>query len=97
MNTSEEIDEGNGCPDHPSVSIESVQSLPDRYFFYDNEEYSHVLTIVYGSHDPNKKDEYYIVVNKNRRRFLSVLYVNEDGNAAPVDFDQEKVEILDTY
>ena len=101
MNTSEEIDEGNGCPDHPSVSIESVQSLPDRYFVYENEEYSHVLTavdedtIVYGSHDPNKKKEYFIVASKSKRRFLSVLYVNEDGNAAPVEFDQEKVEILD--
>ena len=101
MNTSEEIDEGNGCPEHPSVSIESVQSLPDRYFVYENEEYSHVLTvvdedtIVYGSHDSNKKDEYFIVASKSKRRFLSVLYVNEDGNAAPVEFDQEKVEILD--
>ena len=101
MNTSEEIDEGNGCPDHPSVSIESVQSLPDRYFFYENEQYSHVLTIVdedtivYGSHDPNKKDEYFIVASKSKRRFLTVMYVNEDGNAVPVELDQEKVEILD--
>ena len=101
MNTSEEIDEGNGCPDHPSVSIESVQSLPDRYFFYENEQYSHVLTIVdedtivYGSHDPNKKDEYFIVASKSKRRFLTVMYVNEDGNAVPVELDQEKIEILD--
>ena len=101
MNTSEEIDEGNGCPDHPSVSIESVQSLPDRYFFYENEEYSHVITIVdedtivYGSHDSNKKDEYFIVASKRKRRFLSVMYMNEDGNAVPIEFDQEKVEILD--
>ena len=101
MNTSEEIDEGNGCPDHPSVSIESVQSLPDRYFFYENEEYSHVLTIVdedtimYGSHDPNKRKEYFIVASKSERRFLSVVYVNEDGNAVPVELDQDRVEILD--
>ena len=101
MNTSEEIDEGNRCPDHPSVSIESVHSLPDRYFVYDNEQYSHVITIVdedtivYGSHDPNKKDEYFIVASKIKRRFLSVIYMNEDGNAVPIEFDQEKVEILD--
>ena len=101
MNTSEEIDEGNRCPDHPSVSIESVHSLPDRYFVYDNEQYSHVITIVdedtivYGSHDPNKKDEYFIVASKIKRRFLSVMYMNEDGNAVPIEFDQEKVEILD--
>ena len=101
MNTSEEIDEGNGCPDHPSVSIESVHSSPNQYFIYENEQYSHVITfvdedtIVYGSHDPNKRKEYFIVASKSKRRFLSVLYVNEDGNAAPVEFDQEKVEILD--
>ena len=52
-------------------------------------------TIVYGSHDPNKKDEYFIVASKSKRRFLSVVYMNEDGNAVPVDFDQEKIEILD--
>ena len=101
MNTSEEIDEGNGCPEHPSVSTESVQSLPDRYFFYENEEYSHVITIVdedtivYGSHDPNKKNEYFIVASKSKGRFLTVVYMNEDGNAVPVELDQEKVEILD--
>ena len=101
MNVGEVIREGNGCPDHPSVSIESVQSLPDRYFFYENEQYSHVLTIVdedtivYGSHDPNKKDEYFIVASKSKRRFLTVMYVNEDGNAVPVELDQEKIEILD--
>ena len=101
MNTSEEIDEGNGCPDHPSVSIESVQSLPDRYFVYENEEYSHVITIVdedtivYGSHDPNKRKEYFIVASKSKRRFLSVMYMNEDGNGVPVELDQEKIEILD--
>ena len=78
-----------------------MQYLPDRYFVYENERYSRVLTlvdedtIVYGSHDPNKKDEYFIVASKSKRRFLSVLYVNEDGNAVPVDFDQEKIEILD--
>ena len=101
MNTSEEIDEGNGCPEHPSVSIESVQSLPDRYFVYENEQYSHVITIVdedtivYGSHDPNKRKEYFIVASKSQRRFLTVLYMNEDGNTVPAEFDQEKVEILD--
>ena len=97
MNTSEEIDEGNGCPDYPSVSIESVQSLPDRYFFYENEEYSHVITIVdedtivYGSHDPNKKNEYFITASKSKKWFLSVVYMNEDGNAVPVELDQEKI------
>ena len=101
MNTSEEIDEGNGCPDHPSVSIESVHSSPNQYFIYENEQYSHVLTIVdedtivYGSHDPNKRKEYFIVASKSKRRFLSVMYVNEDGNAVPVELDQDRVEILD--
>ena len=101
MNTSEEIDEGNGCPEHPSVSIESVQSLPDRYFVYENEEYSHVLTIVdedtivYGSIDPNKRKEYFIMASKSKRRFLTVMYVNEEGMAVPVEFDQDRVEILD--
>ncbi len=101
MNTSEEIDEGNGCPEHPSVSIESVQSLPDRYFVYENEEYSHVITIVdedtivYGSIDPNKRKEYFIVASKSKRRFLTVMYVNEEGMAVPVEFDQDRVEILD--
>lgn len=94
---------GKSPAKRPRVSLDSLHSHPNQYFVYENEEYSRGIaivdedTIVYGSHDPNKKDEYYIVVNKNRRRFLSVLYVNEDGNAAPVDFDQEKVEILDTY
>ena len=102
------VDMSSGCMEkspakRPRVSLDSLHSHPNQYFIYENEEYSKGIaivdedTIVYGSHDPNKKDEYYIVVNKNRRRFLSVLYVNEDGNAAPVDFDQEKVEILDTY
>ena len=102
------LDMSSGCVGkspvkHPRVSLDSLHSHPNQYFIYENEEYSRGIaivdedTIVYGSHDPNKKDEYYIVVNKNRRRFLSVLYVNEDGNAAPVDFDQEKVEPLDTY
>ena len=101
MNTSEDIDEGNGCPDHPSVSIESAHSSPNQYFFYENEEYSHVITIVdedtimYGSHDPNKRKEYFIVASKSERRFLSVVYVNEDGNAVPVELDQDRVEILD--
>ena len=101
MNISEEIDEGNGCPDHPSVSIESAQSLPNQYFVYENEQYSHVLTIVdedtivYGSIDPGEEEEYFITASKSKRRFLSVVYVNEDGNAASVEFDQEKVEILD--
>ena len=90
-------DDGKRC----RVPTELMQYLPDRYFVYENERYSRVLTlvdedtIVYGSHDPNKKDEYFIVASKSKRRFLSVLYVNEDGNAAPVEFDQEKVEILD--
>ena len=103
MDTSEGIDERSGCLERPRVSIESVQSLPDRYFVYENEQYSRVLTcvdedtIAYGSHDPNKRNAYFIVASKSQRRFLSVLYVNEDGNAAPVDFDQETVEPLDTY
>ena len=101
MNTSEEIDEGNGCPEHPSVSIESAQSLPNQYFVYENEEYSHVITIVdedtiaYGSIDPDEEDEYFIMASKSKRRFLTVLYVNEDGNTVSVELDQEKVEILD--
>ena len=52
-------------------------------------------TIVYGNHDPNKRKEYFIVASKSKRRFLSVLYVNEDGNAVPVELDQDRVEILD--
>ena len=101
MDTSEGIDERSGCLERTRVSIESVQSLPDRYFFYENEEYSHVITIVdedtivYGSHDPNKKNEYFIVASKSKGRFLTVVYMNEDGNAVPVELDQEKVEILD--
>ena len=101
MNTSEDIDEGNGCPEHPSVSIESAQSLPNLYFVYENEEYSHVITIVdedtiaYGSHDSNMKDEYFIMASKSKRRFLTVLYMNKNGNGVPVELDQEKVEILD--
>ena len=102
MNNSEVTCEGESPPKRSRISTESVHSLPNQYFFYDNEEYSHVITIVdedtivYGSHDPNKKDEYFIVASKSKRRFLSVMYMNEDGNAAPVDFDQENVEPLDT-
>ena len=54
-------------------------------------------TIAYGSHHSNKRNEYYIMASKGKKRFLSILYVNEDGNASLVDFDQEKVEPLDTY
>ena len=90
-------DDGKRC----RVPTELMQYLPDRYFVYENERYSRVLTlvdedtIVYGSHDPNKKDEYFIVASKSKRRFLTVVYMNEDGNAVPVELDQEKVEILD--
>ena len=85
----------------PRVSLDSLYSQPDQYFIYENEEYSRGIatvdedTIAYGSHDPSKKDEYFIVANKSQRRFLSVLSVDEDGNTVPVEFDQEKVEILD--
>ena len=101
MNAGEVIREGEPSSKRFRVSIESVQSLPDRYFVYENEQYSHVITIVdedtiaYGSHDSNMKDEYFIMARKSQRRFLTVLYVNEDGNAVPAEFDQEKVEILD--
>ena len=101
MNAGEVIVEGDRYPEYLSVSIESVHSSPNQYFVYENEEYSHVITIVdedtivYGSHDPNKKDEYFIVASKRKRRFLSVMYMNEDGNGVPVEFDQDRVEILD--
>ena len=101
MNNSEVAREGEIPSKRSRVSTESVHSLPNQYFFYENEEYSHVITIVdedtivYGSHDSNKKDEYYIMASKRRKRFLYVLYVNEDGNAVPVELDQEKIEILD--
>ena len=90
-------DDGKRC----RVPTELMQYLPDRYFVYENERYSRVLTlvdedtIVYGSHDPNRKDEYFIVASKSQRRFLSVLYVNEEGMAVPVEVDQEKTEIFD--
>ena len=101
MNNSEVTCEGEIPSKRSRVSTESVHSSPNQYFFYENEEYSHVITIVdedtivYGSHDSNQKDEYYIMASKRRKRFLYVLYVNEDGNAVPAEFDQEKVEILD--
>ena len=101
MNAGEVIREGDPSSKRSHVSTESVQSLPDRYFVYENEDYSHVLTIVdediivYGSHDSNKRKEYFIVASKSQRRFLTVLYMNEDGNTVPAEFDQEKVEILD--
>ena len=101
MDTSEGIDERSGCLERTRVSIESVQSLPDRYFVYENEQYSRVLTcvdedtIAYGSHDPNKRNAYFIVASKSRKRLVSVLYVDEDGNVVPVEVDQEKVEIID--
>ena len=101
MNTDDVVVKGDRYPEYSSVSIESVHSLPNQYFVYENEEYSHVITIVdedtiaYGSIDPDEEDEYYIVASKSQRRFLSVMYVNEDGNANPVEFDQDKVEILD--
>ena len=101
MNAGEVIREGDPSSKRSHVSTESVQSLPDRYFVYENEDYSHVLTIVdediivYGSHDSNKRKEYFIVASKIQSRFLTVLYMNEDGNTVPAEFDQEKVEILD--
>ena len=52
-------------------------------------------TIAYGSIDPDEEDEYFIMASKSKRRFLFVLYVNEDGNTVSVELDQEKVEILD--
>ena len=100
-NAGEVAREGEPSSKRSRVSIDSVHSSPNQYFVYDNEEYSHVLTIVdedtivSGSHDPNKRNEYFIVASKSQRRFLSVMYMNEDGNAVPVEFDQEKVEILD--
>ena len=101
MNVGEVIREGEPSSKRFRVSIESVHSSPNQYFVYDNEEYSHVITIVdedtiaYGSIDPDEEDEYFIVASKSQRRFLSVLYVKEDGNAAPVELDQDRVEILD--
>ena len=100
-NAGEVAREGEPSSKRSRVSIDSVHSSPNQYFVYDNEEYSHVLTIVdediivYGSHDPNKRKEYFIVASKSQRRFLSVMYMNDDGNADPIEFDQEKVEILD--
>ena len=101
MNAGEVIREGDPSSKRSHVSTESVQSLPDRYFVYENEDYSHVLTIVdediivYGSHDSNKRKEYFIVASKSQRRFLTEQNMNEDGNTVPAEFDQEKVEILD--
>lgn len=101
MNTDDVVVKGDRYPEYSSVSIESVHSLPNQYFVYENEEYSHVITIVdedtiaYGSIDPDEEDEYFIVASKSERRFLSVMYVNEDGNAVPVELDQDRVEILD--
>ena len=100
------VDMSSGCVEEsiakrPRVSLDSLHSHPNQYFVYENERYSREIaiidedTIAYGSHDSNKRNEYFIVASKSQRRFLSVLYVNEDGNAAPVEFDQEKVEILD--
>ena len=36
------------------------------------------------------------MASKSQRRFLSVLYVNEEGMAVPVEVDQEKIEIFDS-
>ena len=99
----EGIGVGKSPAKRPRVSLDSLHSHPDQYFIYENEEYSKGIAIVdedtieHGSHDPNKRNEYFIVASKSQRRFLSVLYVNEDGNAVSVDFDQETVDILDTY
>ena len=101
------VDMSSGCMEkspakRPRVSLDSLHSHPNQYFIYENEEYSKGIAIVdedtieHGSHDPNKRNEYFIVASKSKRRFLSVMYMNEDGNAAPVDFDQENVEPLDT-
>ena len=94
---------GKSIAKRPRVSLDSLHSHPNQYFIYENERYSRGIaivnedTIAYGSHHSNKRNEYFIVASKSKRRFLYVLYVNEDGNAAPVDFDQETVEPLDTY
>ena len=100
------VDMSSGCVEEsiakrPRVSLDLLHSHPNQYFVYENERYSREIaivdedTIAYGSIDPDEEDEYYIVASKSQRRFLSVMYVNEDGNAVPVEFDQEKVEILD--
>lgn len=101
MNNSEVTCEGEPSSKRSRYSIKPFNSLPDRFFVYGNEEYSHVITImnedtiVYGNHDSNKKDEYFIMASKSKRRFLYVEYRRSNGKVVPVDFDQEKVEILD--
>ena len=78
MDTSEGIDERSGCLERPRVSIESVQSLPDRYFVYENEQYSRVLTcvdedtIAYGSFIPIR--EMSITLWRARARNVSYLF-----------------------
>ena len=78
------VDMSSGCVEEsiakrPRVSLDSLHSYPNQYFIYENEEYSRGIAIVdedtsvYGSHDPNKRKEYFIVASKSKRRFLSVL------------------------
>ena len=64
---------GKSIAKRPRVSLDSLHSHPNQYFIYENEEYSRGIaimdedTIVYGSHDPNKKNESFIVVGKSQR------------------------------
>ena len=69
------VDMSRGCvgkspAKRPRVSLDSLHSYPNQYFIYGNEEYSRGRaivdedTIAYGSHDPNKKNESFIVVGK---------------------------------
>ena len=83
------------------VSVRMQCSPFDRYFVYENEHYSHALsfldedTLLLGSPDPNKIDDYLIVASKSKKQFLLVMVKNEDRRDAPIVFNQEKVELLD--
>ena len=101
MSSSEVSREGESPTKRSRLSLNPFHSFPDRYFVYENEEYSHVIalvdedTVLYGNHDPYTSGEYIITASKNKKQFRSVLYVNEEGKTVPVDLDQDKVETLD--
>lgn len=99
--SAEVIDEDLASDDYPKRLSQSFLVFPDCYFAYGNEEYSHVVAfadedaVLFGSPEPNQRNELYVVASRKQKRFLCVLLVDEDGNVAPVEFDQDRVETLD--
>ena len=73
--SAEVIDEEFASDDYPEILSQVFLVFPDCYFVYADEEYSHVIAfadedgVMFGSPDPNQRNDMYIVASKKQKRF----------------------------